>query len=98
VLASVEANSEVIGLSATGEVLEGELAVVGRDSNAILIEVMGDRVRPQRYQQLLDDFYVKVEAGDFPGARAILAELEAKWGADEPTLGDARWALETEEA
>lgn len=97
VLASVAHNHEVVGLSVSGEVFDGIWAVAGRDSNAVLAEVMGDRVRPRPYEEKLDEFYVKIDDGDFAGAQTILEELEVLWGADEPTLVQARWALEAEE-
>ncbi len=97
VLASVDSNDEVIGLSLSGEAPDAVWPVVGRDSNAILAEVMGDRERPQSYQQKLDNFYTLIDNADFQGAQNILAALEAIWGHDEPTLVQARWALEAEE-
>lgn len=97
VLASVERNDEVVGLSSAGEVFEEAYAVVGRDSNALLAEVMGDQVRPERYQRKLDELYATIDERDFARARSILAELEALWGADEPTVLHARWALDDEE-
>lgn len=96
VLASLDSNEEVLGLSLAGEVIHSA-CVVGRDSNALLADVMGDQIRPERYQKKLDEFYVKIDDGDFARARLILDELEALWGADEPTLLHARWALDDEE-
>ncbi|WP_428266804.1 AAA family ATPase [Haliangium sp.] len=97
VLAGVDENSEVVGLSLSGEVEDGVLPVVGRDSNAVLVEVMGDRERPAQYEAKLDELYQKLDEQDFERVRVIIRELAAVWGADEPTLVRARWALDVEE-
>ncbi len=47
----------------------------GRDSNAILAEVLGDVARPQHIEDQIEDISRRIDEEDFPGAEAAIAAL-----------------------
>lgn len=67
--------------------------VHGKDSNAILRDLMGVSERPQWMEQLLERLARLLDEGASSEARALLAEIEADLGEDDPTVTGLRWEL-----
>ncbi|MES2644379.1 MAG: AAA family ATPase [Myxococcota bacterium] len=67
--------------------------VHGRDSNAILRDVMGVPPRAAWMQKKLDGVSDLIEAGEVAGATALLAEVKADLGADDEAVLGLEWEL-----
>jgi hypothetical protein len=72
--------------------------VEGRDSNSILVDIMGDRSRPKERQDQLNEVLRLIDDEVFGEARAALEKLEKVWGPDDPEILRARALLMTLEA
>jgi len=59
-------------------------ATFGRESNEILLEVMGTAARPEEIRQRLDAMFRCIDSGDLAEARRLRIELERDIGVDEP--------------
>lgn len=66
--------------------------VYGRDSNSIL-HVLDTPERPEQAQQQIRALAGLIDGEDFPAARALLTELEAVLGEDDPDLVRLRLTL-----
>jgi predicted ATP-binding protein involved in virulence len=58
----------------------------GRDSNSILADLMGQRVRPEKIDKELSVLFDLIHEGDLVAARELVASLAEKIGASEPEL------------
>jgi predicted ATP-binding protein involved in virulence len=67
-------------------VKEHGVFVEGRDSNAILREVMGTDDRDERGSEPLRALYDAIDNGRIDEAQALLRELRARWGNLDPEL------------
>jgi predicted ATP-binding protein involved in virulence len=65
-------------------VLRRPHATFGRESNEILLEVMGTPARPEEIRQRLDAMFRCIDAGELAEARRLRTELERDIGVDEP--------------
>lgn len=72
--------------------------VEGRDPNGILEDIFGVSGRPEETLDRIRTIFEAVDRGDVSGARAILEELEAVLGPDDPDMVRARWMLDVEAA
>ncbi len=76
---------------------DGEIArvdhVLGKDSNAVLREVMDLPDRPSWMQDKLDELARWLEAEDVPKARALLEELTRLLGPGDAALRGLEWEL-----
>lgn len=86
-----------------GEVMEWSRSLNGAsgrtttiDANSILTAVMDAHHRPAEVQAMFDRFYLTVEE-DFSQAEAILNEIEALIGSEDPELTQARVTLALEQ-
>jgi predicted ATP-binding protein involved in virulence len=59
-------------------------ATFGRESNEILLEVMGASARPEEIRHRLDTMFRCIDAGDMAEARRLRTDLERDIGVDEP--------------
>jgi predicted ATP-binding protein involved in virulence len=84
VLSSVE-NRQVRRLIG-GAVMAGGLFVEGRDTNAILRELMGTDDRDARGDAPLKALYDLIDDGKVAEARTLLEHMRAKWGDLDPEL------------
>ena len=69
-----------------GTVEQHGIFVEGRDSNAILRELMGTDARDSEGSKALRELYALIDDGELAPARAKLAELRARWGQLDPEL------------
>ncbi|MEZ4321148.1 MAG: AAA family ATPase [Myxococcota bacterium] len=88
VLSSVE-NRQVRRL-VNSRLQEHGVYVEGRDSNAILRELMGTTDRDDEGQARLRELHDAIDQGERGRAEALFTELEAKWGPLDPALVRAR--------
>ncbi len=95
VLGSV-GNHQVIRLTPAGATV-GEIKVEGRDTNAILRDVMGTDDRPDDASNELHRFFRLIDLRKLVEARTLLDQLTEKWGESDPTIIDAKSHLEREE-
>jgi predicted ATP-binding protein involved in virulence len=65
----------------------------GKDSNAILRDIMGVGERPAKMRGRLDRLARLIDDGAVVEAKALLAEIEADLGADDPTVTGLQWEL-----
>ncbi len=72
--------------------------VRGRDSNAILKEVMGVPERPDWMEAKLAELESKIESGDLVAARKLLDEVRADVGGADRSLLALEWELHDREA
>lgn len=92
VLSSAE-NRQVRKL-VNGRLQEHAVYVEGRDSNAILRELMGTTDRDDEGQERLRALHDAIDQGERERAEALLTELEAKWGPLDPALVRARGLMD----
>lgn len=69
-----------------GVVVEHPASSFGRNSNQILIDLMGTPDRPQEIRDELDQMFAAIDRGDVKDARRREGRLAEKIGADEPEL------------
>lgn len=67
--------------------------VHGKDSNAILRDLMGVAERPRWMGERLERLARLLDDGAAAEARVLLAEIEADLGADDPTVTGLQWEL-----
>lgn len=67
--------------------------VHGKDSNAILRDLMGVGERPRWMRERLERLARLLDDGAAVEARVLLAEIEADLGADDPTVTGLQWEL-----
>ncbi len=70
----------------------------GRDTNAILYDIMGVEERPLGMQKRLTELELKIETGDLSGARLLLEELRGNLGNSDRSLLALEWELHDQEA
>ena len=80
-----------------GQLQERGVFVEGRDSNAILRELMQTIDRDADGQVWLRTLHDAIDRGDKQTAETLLAELESKWGPLDPALVRARGLFDWEE-
>lgn len=80
-----------------GQLQEHGVFVEGRDSNAILREMMNTNDRDEHGQAMLRDLHDAIDRGDKNTAETLLAKLESKWGTLDPALVRARGLFDWEE-
>ena len=68
----------------------------GKDTNAILRELMGVPERPPETTRKLYELEQRIESGDLVAARALLDELKLQLGQDQALLG-LEWELHANE-
>ncbi|MCA9631156.1 MAG: AAA family ATPase [Myxococcales bacterium] len=73
-----------------GRVQEHGIFVEGRDTNAILRELMNTNDRDAEGQKMLRRLHDAIDQDDRDSAERLLAELEDKWGNLDPALVRAR--------
>lgn len=93
VLASAEP-SWIRVLGESGATIPGHSR--GKDTNAILRELMGGLERPRETTEKLANLERSIEAGNLEAARALLDELKRQLGHDEALLG-LEWELHASE-
>lgn len=62
----------------------------GIDSSRVLEEVMGASARNESIEKLLSLLFKSIDGEDFEGAKALLVDVEAKLGPDDPEVTRAR--------
>jgi predicted ATP-binding protein involved in virulence len=67
--------------------------IYGKDSNAVLRDIMGVGERPAWMQEQLDRLARLIEDDALPEAKALLAEIEGNLGHDDPTVLGLQWEL-----
>lgn len=80
-----------------GRVQEQGVFVEGRDTNAILRELMNTDDRDAEGQVMLRQLHDAIDQGERDAAERLLAELEVKWGSLDPALVRARGLFDWEE-
>lgn len=80
-----------------GRIQEHGVFVEGRDTNAILRELMNTNDRDAEGQIMLRRLHDAIDLGDKSAAEALLSELEAKWGTLDPALLRARGLFDWED-
>lgn len=70
----------------------------GRDSNAILQELLGTSARPAAFEVRFDAFREALAAHRIDDARGVLEGLEGELGSEVAEIVEARWSLRAEEA
>lgn len=80
-----------------GRVQEQGVFVEGRDTNAILRDLMNTNDRGTDGQEMLRQLHDAIDQGDRKTAESFLAELENKWGKNDPALVRARGLFDWEE-
>ena len=68
------------------ELAHQRLYIEGRDSNAILSEVMDADKRGPEGHRRLQDLYRAIDDGDLAGAAELLSRLRERWGSLDPEL------------
>lgn len=79
------------------KVQEHDVFVEGRDSNAILRELMGTEDRDEDGVNLLRDLHDAIDAGRRAEAERLYADLLSRWGDRDPELIRARGFMDWEE-
>ena len=95
VISSVKRENMLV-LDANGQPYTLPVEVYGKDANSILSAVMDAQHRPAEIQVMFDRFYQTVEK-DISQAEAILNEIEALIGSEDPELTQARVTLALEQ-
>ncbi|MBK7781002.1 MAG: AAA family ATPase [Ardenticatenia bacterium] len=80
-----------------GRVQEQGVFVEGRDTNAILRDLMNTNDRDPEGQEMLRRLHDAIDQGHRDTAETLLAELEGKWGELDPALVRARGLFDWEE-
>ena len=79
-----------------GRLQEHQVFVDGRDTNAILCDLMHTDERDERGAVELNRLHRAIDRGDRVGAERIYRELAKRWGDDDPALIRAGWFMEEE--
>ena len=95
VLASVR--PEWVRVMGAGPAPEHVAHTLGRDSNALLEDVMEVTSRPAAVQDQIRELFASVDDERYPDARRLLEELERDLGPDDGDLVRARWMLDVED-
>ena len=95
VISSVKRENMLV-LDANGQPYTLPVEVYGKDANSILSAVMDAQHRPAEIQVMFDRFYQTVEK-DISQAEALLNEIEALIGSEDPELTQARVTLALEQ-
>lgn len=95
VISSVKRENMLV-LGSDGQPYTLPVEVYGKDANSILSAVMDAHHRPAEVQFMFDRFYQTVEK-DISLAEAILNEIEALIGSEDPELTQARVTLALEQ-
>ena len=74
----------------SGTLQEYDVLVEGRDSNAILRDLMGTDDRDEQGREALQRLHDAVDRGDRSVAEALYAELRDRWGETDSALIRAR--------
>ena len=85
-----------VRLLVNGHIQERGVFVEGRDTNAILRELMNTNDRDADGQAMLRNLHDAIDQGDQSTAEALFDELEAKWGSLDPALIRARGLFDWE--
>ena len=80
-----------------GRLQEHQVFVEGRDTNAILCDLMHTDERDERGAVELNRLHRAIDQGDRVGAERIYRELAKRWGDNDPALIRAGWFMEEEE-
>ena len=78
------------------ELVQEPARVQGRDSNAILKDVMGDAERAPEGLMKLRGLMEAIDGRQFEDAESLLLDLTDRWGALDPAVVEARTALDWE--
>jgi energy-coupling factor transporter ATP-binding protein EcfA2 len=76
------------------ELYRAPAPTAGRDSNAILEEIMATPERSEPFQQRLDEIARLIDTGDLEAAKPAVDDLAARWGEDDREIVRLRTALE----
>lgn len=95
VISSVKRENMLV-LTEQGQVYALPVEVYGKDANSILSVVMEANHRPVEVQAMFDRFYLLVDE-DLAQAEAVLNQIEALIGAEDPELTKARVTLALEQ-
>lgn len=79
-----------------GKLQEHGVFVEGRDTNAILRDLMNTNDRNAGGQAMLRELHNAIDQGDKQRAEMLLKQLESKWGASDPAVVRARGLLDWE--
>ena len=79
-----------------GRLQEHQVFVEGRDTNAILCDLMHTDERDERGVVELNRLHRAIDQGDHVGAERIYRELAERWGDNDPALIRAGWFMEEE--
>ena len=79
-----------------GRLQEHQVFVEGRDTNAILRDLMHTDDRDERGVVELNRLHRAIDRGDRVGAERIYRELAERWGDNDPALIRAGWFMEEE--
>ena len=79
-----------------GRLQEHQVFVEGRDTNAILCDLMHTDERDERGVVELNRLHRAIDQGDRVGAERIYRELAERWGDNDPALIRAGWFMEEE--
>ncbi len=77
-----------------GRIQEHDVFVEGRDSNAILRELMDTTDRDEAGTQDLQRLHDAIDSGSREAAERIYAELVARWGDSDPALIRAKGLMD----
>jgi hypothetical protein len=94
VIASAE--PEWIRILTGGETAITPSHVHGRDTNALLEDIMGVPSRPEWAKEELDKLFAAIDRGELDEARRLVTALETALGPDDADLTRARFMLEME--
>lgn len=81
---------------AKGELQRDGVFVEGRDTNAILRDLMDTNDRDADGQAMLRELHDAIDQGEREAAEQLLTQLEAKWGGLDPALVRARGLFDWE--
>lgn len=99
VLSSVHPEGvRLLGATPAGIVVSQPGSSFGRDSNQILLELMGTPERPAAVRDDLNKLFSLIDHGALDEARALRKSLEAQIGADEPEFVRADIMIRRREA
>ena len=68
-------------------------STAGKDSNALLEDILDVPARPQEVKNKLEELARKIDDGQFEEAKTLLEELSGILGADDSQVVAARWEL-----
>jgi len=73
-----------------------DVFVEGRDTNAILRDLMDTDDRDERGKHILSRLYAHIDDGNIEGAQTLLGELRRRWGSIDPEIIRAEGFLDEE--